>query len=242
MSKQDPLLALGLNNEECQMYRALLEKGALSISELAEYTGLYRPLLYRHLPKLIEKSLINESKRGKRKVYSAEDPRNLKQLAHQIEYTLNAELPILQQVYAASLSRPVIRYYYGVHGIRNAYFDLLRTIKKGDTVYRYESPQNHKAYERYVPDEYRDRILQKTEVDWLIITNETTRNRKTKRLGRSLKATPSGYGSFVYDITQFIYHDKVSFIDFKNETASIIESPTFAEFQRKIFKMFWDRL
>ncbi|MBI2037402.1 MAG: hypothetical protein HYT15_00510 [Candidatus Magasanikbacteria bacterium] len=244
MKKIDALSQLGLSQEESTIYRTLVEGGVLGISDIAERTGLYRPMIYRHIPILIEKGLVLESKKGKRNVYSAEHPENLKHLVRRIEDNLSTELPALMHTYAASLNRPVIRYYYGEQGIRQAYFDFLSTVKKSDIIYRYESPKDHTKYDRYIPRQYRERILDKTEVDWLIITNEITKNRKgkEKRLGRLFKTVPSKYDLFMYDITQFIYRDKVSFIDFKNEVASIIESPTFAQFQRKIFKLLWDRL
>jgi hypothetical protein len=39
-----------------------------------------------------------------------------------------------------------------------------------------------------------------------------------------------------------IYDDKISFIDFNTETSILIESKELADFQKKIFKMFYKRL
>src|SRR3989338_1384287 len=218
MKIRDTIEALGLSPEETALYRALLQGGALGVSALSKAAGLYRPTVYHHLPRLIEKDLVSEALNGKRRVYFAQSPERLRRLASSLTATLEAALPDLLHSYAASTNRPSIRYLYGVAGIRNAYYDLLSTIKKGDIVCRYESPRNYKEYARYIPDEYRRRILDQTEVDWQIITNESTKKQKKPRLGRSFKAV---HGLFVYDITQFIYQGKVSFIDFHHETASI---------------------
>ena len=66
--------------------------------------------------------------------------------------------------------------------------------------------------------------------------------RKSNRLHRLIKTVPAKYDLFSYDITQLIYKDKVAFIDFGSLSAAIIENPTFAEFQRKIFKLLFDKL
>jgi hypothetical protein len=47
---------------------------------------------------------------------------------------------------------------------------------------------------------------------------------------------------FAYDISHIIYGDKVAFIDFSSETAYILESPAFARFQQKIFRLLFDKL
>lgn len=75
-----------------------------------------------------------------------------------------------------------------------------------------------------------------------VITNERTQNLRTPRLERYSKAVPKQFDLFEYDITELIFKDKVAFIDYQTEIASLIESATFANFQRQIFKLLFDRL
>ena len=56
------------------------------------------------------------------------------------------------------------------------------------------------------------------------------------------KVIPAAVEIFNYNITQRIYEDKVSFVDYNSNSAFIIENKQFAEFQKSIFKLFWDRL
>lgn len=236
------LIKLGLTTIESKIYEVLVKNGALSIASIAQKTSLYRPQIYKYLPLLLEKNLIAESRYGKRKVYIAHSPRQLEKLVENLSREVKEELPNLLQLHTASENRPQVSYFEGTKGIYHIYEDLVATCKKGDIFYRYESPRNYRAVRKYIPDEYRTRIRDLGEVERLIITNEITRQQKKHRLGRLIKVVPREYDLFIYEITELIYGDKVAFIDFRSETATVIESHVFAEFQRKIFKLLFDRL
>lgn len=242
MIASDLLQDIGLSTEQIRIYIALLSATQASISEIAKTTGMHRPAIYHQLPGLIERGLVSQTQKGKRKLFVAESPEHLHNVIKRLDEKLDASMPELMSRYRVHDMLPMIRYVQGPDGIRQAYEDLLRTIKKGDIVYRYESPRDYKTYNKYKPREYYDRILTKREVEWLIITNDPRRDLRTKRYERLYKTVPHGVEQFTYDISQFIYGHKVAFIDYKHEIVSIIESKTFADFQRKIFKLLFDRL
>jgi sugar-specific transcriptional regulator TrmB len=242
MHQNHILTKIGLTPEQIRIYLALLQLVQGNVSDIAKATGMHRPAIYHHLPALLERGLISRSRNGRRTVFIGESPEHLADVVKRLGEELQEAMPNLLATYRGNETQPVIRYFQGAEGIRSAYEDLLRTIKKGDVVYRYESPQDYKKYGKYKPREYIDRILNKKEVDWLIITNDPQRDRRIPRLERLYKTVPLAADTFTYDISQFIYGKKVSFIDYRHEIASIIESPTFAEFQRKIFKLLFDRL
>lgn len=242
MKNVSVLKKLGVSAPASTIYLALLKNGQGTISQIATATGQHRPAIYRHLPELMEQGLVSQSRKGQRTLYVAESPEHLLDVAKRYTEELESALPDLVSTYRSHQTQPMIRYFQGQEGIRSVYEDFLRTIKKGDVVYRYESPENHRLYEKYIPKEYRRRVLEQGEVDWLIITNKQTMERKRKRLERIYKSVPPTEAMFMYDISEYIYGHKVAFIDYRNEVASIIESKTFAGFQRKIFKMLFDRL
>ncbi len=236
------LTKIGLSIIEAKIYQVLMSQGAMSVAEIAQKTGLHRPQVYKYLPILVNKDLVAESRHGKRKVYLAESPRQLEKIAESIKVEVQGQMPALLQMYNVSETKPIISYFEGEHGVRHVYEDLVSTCKKGDIFYRYESPRNYKAARKYIPNEYLLRFRDRIEVERLIITNEITRQQKKQRLGRLIKVVPPKYGLFDFDITQLIYGNKVAFIDFRSETATLIESPIFAEFQKKIFKLLFDKL
>lgn len=238
----DILTKIGLSAIESRIYHALMSQGAMSIAMIAQKTGLYRPQVYKYIPLLIQKNLVVESRHGRRKIYLAESPRQLEKIADNIKLEVQTQIPKLLEIYSVSKIKPIISYFEGEQGIRHVYEDLVATCKKGDIFYRYESPRNYRAVRKYLPDEYRVRFRDQGEVERLIITNKITEQQKKQRLGRLVKVVPPKYDLFDYDITQLIYSNKVAFIDFRSETVTVIESPIFAEFQRKIFKLLFDKL
>ncbi len=53
---------------------------------------------------------------------------------------------------------------------------------------------------------------------------------------------PLSEDPFVYDIASLIYGDKVAFVDYKEETALVIDNPRFAKFQERLFRSLFKRL
>src|SRR3989344_3480754 len=116
------------------------------------------------------------------------------------------------------------------------------TQKKKDHVfYRYSSAKDAVKNEKYLPKNYRA-IRDQKQLQRFVIANENTMVGKKPRLERAVKFIPNNYGLFDYDITQIIYGDKVAFLDYNTETAFIIENSIIAEFQKKIFKLLYDKL
>jgi hypothetical protein len=191
---------------------------------------------------LKQKGLLSESLQGKRTIYIAESPRKLEEQLTKLTHTFKEALPDLLQLYSTTIDRPTIKVFSGKKGIRRVYEDLLFTCKKGDTFYRYESHKNYKENKKYLPEQYFERIRDKQEIDRYIITNEATGKQKKQRLNRLVKYVPAQYDLFTYNITQMIYGSKVAFIDFSSETALVIESQLFAQFQLQIFRLLFQKL
>lgn len=235
---------LGLSYPEDKIYLCLLRLHWANISTLSKETGVYRPTLYRVLPVLIEKNLVTKTQAGKRTLYVAEDPNVLHSFADEIKTELESALPDLSRLYEGSQKRPIIRFYEGKKAIQHIYENMMGESKKGDAYYRYESPRgDYKKFGRYYPNIYWKRATgPEGEIEKYVITNEETNKNRRIRLMRHSKAIPASFDSFDYNITQLIFKNKVAFIDFDTETATVIENQRFAEFQLKIFKMLFQKL
>lgn len=75
---------IGYSEQHARLYSALLEHGPLTVSELAERSGVPRSSCYDYLPELIAKRLITELTDGTKRM-QAGDPTRLKQIYK--EYT-----------------------------------------------------------------------------------------------------------------------------------------------------------
>lgn len=234
---------LGFTEPMQKIFLTLIAKGEMTIAELARETGLYRPSVYKATALLMAKNLVSKTSRGKRTLYAAEEPSSLFSVLDSLKAELDEVVPELTASRQHHKTRPIIRYLEGKNGISHIYEDMMRTLKKDDVIYRYESPKDYKKNNRYYPALYWKRAGGKeSEIQKYVITNEKTNLLRSPRLSRYSKSIPASFDLFEYDITELIYGDKVAFIDYNTETASIIESRTFAEFQRKIFKMLFRKI
>jgi sugar-specific transcriptional regulator TrmB len=242
MKKNGLLRSLGFSNHAEKVYVTLLEKGERSLAEISRFTGLYRPAVYRALPELIEANLVAPAKRGKRTVYVAESPNLLSSLAKEKMMTLESSLPQYLNLYLNRTKRPKFTVYQGAQGIKSVYEYLIANAKKEETIFRYESPRDHTKLKEYYPELYWQRASRAGDMNKFVITNELTHHKRRESINRSSKAIPKSYDTFDYNITQLVCGDKVAFLDFDTETAILIENARFAEFQKKLFQLFFRRL
>ncbi len=242
MKKESIFNTLGFSPSAEKIYLALLEKGGKTLSEISKITGLYRPAVYRHLPELLQANLISPIKRGRRTLYTAESPHLLSVLAKERAVNLEAALPSYMNLFLNRTKAPKFTVYQGKAGIKSVYEYIVSTAKKEEVIYRYESPRDYTVAKEYYPEIYYQRAGRNGDIDKYVITNEITDISRAKRLNRASKSIPKSYDSFDYNITQLISADKVVFIDFDTETAILIEAPRFAEFQRKLFQLFFRKL
>lgn len=243
MKKISLFAKLGLPAQAETIYQTLLKSGPATLAGLAKATRLYRPLLYRQLPLLLEKNLISESKLGKRTIYTAENPSNLQVILEELQAEFQERLPVLQHQFEHASKKPAIRYFQGREGIAYVFDYMVSHTKKGETLYRYESSADYTKHKKYYSKSYWHRAAGPNwDMQKFVITNETTQKKRRNRIERYSKAIPRSYDSFEYNITYIIYGDYVAIIDYDTETASLIESPKFAQFQRQIYKLLFSKL
>ncbi len=239
MSVQNMLARLGLAPHEAMIYLALVENGPGSVSNIAKWTALHRPIVYKFLSPLQAKGLIAPSPRGERTIYIAESPEKLEELIEDTRAQLAQTIPELKKTFLAKGSRVSIKYYEGKNGIRAVFADLVGTLRRGDTFYRYSSARDSR--EDYLPRNYQTERDRK-QLQRFVITNEKRAAGKKSSLDRAVKTIPKEFGLFDHDVTQLIYGNKVAVIDYNNDTAMVIESPTVAEFQKKLFTVLYRKI
>lgn len=236
------LKQLGFSPLQAKIYSLLLKHAGLSVTELARLTGKHRPAVYRALPALIEGGLVSTGRRGQRPIYQAESPLLLSSLIKERQSQLELALPTYLNTFLNRTTKPKISFYEGKAGIQTVYEYLVQSTSKGDIIYRYESPLDYSRNKQYYPSLYWQRASSRGDLEKMVITNEETNSRRHDSINRLSKAVPLNFDPFNYNITQLIVADKVAFIDYTTETAILIEHPRFADFQRKLFTLFFKKL
>ena len=231
---------IGFSGNESTLYFALLNTGPASISDLVRTTGIHRPTVYKILPSLIDKELVSVMPTGKYKKYVAESPEKLEKMFTELEDDFRAEITNLLEMYSNRDKKPTVTYGEVGKALTHVFSDVVHSLKKGDTYFRYSSALalNRKSF---VPKDYRE-VRDKKGLERFIITNESTKPLHKMRLGREVKAVPADFDLFQYNISQIIYGNKVAFVDYNTKTAVTIENPMIAEFQKKIFKLLFKKL
>ncbi len=239
MKKSSILEQLGFNKNEALVYESLLKLGKAKIAAIVREAGLHRPLVYKALPKLIEKGLVSVMPKGKGREYVPASPEKLERLFKDREMEFFRNVEDLHSMYEKQGKKPIITVTEGVKAIKDAYSTMIHTLKKNGRYYRYSSTRALR--EKYVPKDYRE-IRDKKQLERLVITNMPSKLRSKERLGRTVKAIPSDYDLFEYDISQFMYEDKVVFADYNTNTVITIKNPIIAKFQKKLFKLLFKKL
>ena len=242
MEKQHILEKIGLTRNESAVYLALLELGPAYIAQISDKTSIHRPLVYKALPSLIEKRLVTETQRSKRTIYMAEPPNRLETLFDELKLDFVEMLPELEDQYSTNEDKPRVRFLQGKDGTKRVFDDIVHSLKKGDVFYRYSSnADGQEKKDKYVPRGYRTMRDQK-KLERQVITNSQTAKGKINKIDRFIKVMPPDLGPFEHNVTEIIYADKVAFIDYNSETATIIESKKIADFQKHIFKTLYKKL
>lgn len=242
MEIQHLLYTLGLNQKESAVYLALLKLGSAGVSQIARSSHLYRPAVYQALPKLIEKGLVTEFPKGKQKRYVCEPPEKLGKRLEEVMGQAQELLPELNKIYKRAGITPIVKRLDGAQGIAFVHEDLITSLKRGEIYYRYSSPPVFTARDQqYLPKNYYA-IRNQKQIERFVITNPRIAKESKPDLDKAIKTIPSEYGSFEYGVTLMIYGEKIAFIDYNIEMALVIENKAIAEFQKKIFKILYDRL
>ncbi len=243
MNKYEHILGrLWYSKHASSIYIALLENGTSSLAEITEYTGLQRIQIYRTLPLLLEKRLVFVIQKGKRKIYSPASPEVLKQEYQELQKNTFHVLDELSEKYKNHQNQTNIIFGKGKKAIQNVYHDVLATLPRWGMFYRISSEvDSQKIFDTFLPKNYR-RDRDAKEIERMIIYSDTTAALKQKKLEREMRTIDSKIMKFDDNIMFTIYGDKLSLIDFNQETAIIIESPQMARFQEKVFRLLFKKL
>jgi sugar-specific transcriptional regulator TrmB len=113
------------SKDDTELYITALKLGPSTIQELAKSIGKHRVTIYSATEKLIQKGLMYETKRGKKRLIVGESPEKLSELIAQRQQELDLlkvhfdhTLKILAPLESHKENRPSVRFYEGKEGVR----------------------------------------------------------------------------------------------------------------------------
>lgn len=124
------LSSLGLHEKEACVYLTLLKSGRCSISELSAHAQIKRPTVYLALDALERRGLVGATRVGKRRQYTAVNPRRLREIAQIRLKLIEESLPELTALQNTPKARPRMMLIEGREGVRSLYAELYESLKK----------------------------------------------------------------------------------------------------------------
>lgn len=250
------LLTLGLSEKQALIYLAALILGGGTVTDLAKEVEIERTGIYNYLQDLIRRGLLHESTKGKRTIYLASDPTNLKELLKEKEQALEESMAKMQSMFSQNTGQSLVCYYQGKDGLihlYNAMADIEEQMDESEIIYIFA--RVHHAFEVF-PDyflrlfERRAKMRARTKAIFPISEKPTR--------GEFKSTDPYVRGKFAYHVkdrkyipdkyifegfgTIVIARDFISMVDYKTLFGSITENRNLANTWQMFFQFIWEHL
>lgn len=243
MSLENDLKQIGLEEKEAKVYLAALELGATNIQNLTKKSEIKRSTVYEMLKNLKSMGLISETTKGKRKIFVASEPENLKRNIVAKEKLLNEMLPELKSISNIGFIKPKITFYEGRDGLREIYRKTLETKSK---LALWISPVQD-IFETVGEDFLIKYIKERSKKEiWIKSVHVTLKNVSDYKLlspdthektFRKVRFTPLGIN---ISNTVAIWDNKTAIINSRKEGLGfIIESEDYANMMKTFHELLW---
>lgn len=238
---EKPLIEYGLSQNETRVYLAALELGETTISRMAKKSKVKRATTYLAVGALQARGLLTASKKGKRSVYFAENPKKLLESFDERRASITRVIPELLAIANAIDVKPKIQYFEGKAGVEETFKDILRS--SGDEVLEWYSESYATDFDEkffssnYTPERIKKGIHVRALVPDIPLMRENA-ERNVEELRQTKLLDPAKYHIKmelnVYD------KRKVSIISFKEEFGIIIESEIIHDSLKNLFELMWE--
>lgn len=237
------LQEIGLDGKKAQVYLGLLRLQEAPAQAIAQEAGVERTTVYKILQDLTLTGLATKTIKGKRISYLANPLPNLKTFLAKKENLLQSILPILMAMQGDKKSRPKVRFYDSLDGIRQALTDSLECQEKLRRDYAFVDNVVEFLGLRFIQNQINHRVNKGIKVrslrpkpaipekDWFIKPGNKDVLREVRYLKNSVQFEP----------LVMIYDNTVAIISSKKESyALVIESAEFSHAMKTLFDIAWD--
>lgn len=226
---REELRQIGLNDEEINIYLALIRSEGLKVTEIARKLNLARSTVYRFVVSLHEKGLVSELIINNAKTYSALEPNKLPQLIQTKAEQVKEIVSELETMKKDSNEGTAVMTYRGMTGLKTVMNDILEVGKDYTTFGEV------------------NKFFEEAELFTNIWMRKTTEKKLKGRLLNHEKVKISKYEKLKIlpkelfsNITTATYGNKTAiFIWKKPHYVVVIDDKEVTESNRKVFDGFW---
>lgn len=244
----ESLSLAGLSENDALVYGALLHcaEPSASVRDIMKATRLSRTMVYYVVGRLLESEAIRAIPTGTKTRYTVEPPENLVALLEKKERAarrqkelFSASLPGIRSLYNLAQSKPGVRFFEGLDGLREA---LDETLSATETIRAFVDLENIAPVDAINKAYVKKRLARGIAKKILLV--DTPKSRAyIQAQGRELtevKFLPTSVTPF--KMSMELYNGNVSYLSLRDENpiAVILSDPDIYEMHKKIFDFFWN--
>lgn len=133
------LKEIGLTSGEIKIYKALLEIGETTRTELSKRSGISPSKIYDVANRLLEKGIISTVKKNRILHFSAANPEKLKDFIDSKEESIRKEKELVNSMmsdllleYNKTQDKTDVEVFYGWEGMKTIYKDIVNALSRDD--------------------------------------------------------------------------------------------------------------
>ena len=230
---------IGLTAGESKVYLGLLELGECNAGDIKRKSGLQNSVVHLCLNNLIQKGLINYVQKGRRRFYTATNPKHLLDFIDEKRRKIQQIMPSLLQKQKNTATHRVV-VFEGVKGLRAMLEDMLLELHRGEEYVVLGSPKEaHELFEPFLLDFHERRQSLKIHMRAVYKSDA----KEYAELRRKMKFVQIKYLPDSVDSPMWInvYHDKtLLFITGDVLLGIVIESKIVANNFKEYFTLMWN--
>jgi predicted transcriptional regulator len=233
---------LGLTTAQIKAYLALLELGETSTGPLIRKTKLQNSVVYNALNQLLEKGLVTFVLKGKRRLFTATDPKNLIRYLEDKKEQLEKLVPQLIAKQIGARPKQEAQVFLDWKGVYNAFNAILDALPKGSDYIAFGAgieEQYSEEAKKFFREWQKKRALMKYKIR--IIFNEAARKQMEEygfypEFGKPNYRFVPGFAP----LGVIIFGDNIMNVAFEETpVAVILRSKQLAESYKRAFNAMW---
>lgn len=239
MKLNDILEQFGLTQRQARVYLATLELGESTIQNIAKQADIERTGTYHLIDSLIQAGLVSCIIKKKKNYYSAREPEVISNIAKSRAKLIDQYLPEFKALYNLSDSKPKVRLFEGMEGIKTI-FERTLDLKKGEEILAFSS---FNIAHRYISEWGHDYVKRRAAKGIFArdITEDSLEAKehqsRDKEELRETRMVPKDRFPFTNEIN--IYRNIVIIISYREMIGLVIESEDIAKMLKTIFELSW---
>ena len=235
----EELKELGLDENEIKVYLACLKEQNASVKEISKETQLIRTTIYGVLDSLIKRGLISKIKKEGIYEFHSASPEEILNILDSKKSKIESIIPTLKKLEKTNKEIKKVEFFDGINGVKTATNDIIS--KPNETVKILGAMNNWISF-----SEIFSAIYYRKKKERKIKTKTILSDTKEERESAKNPNIKNSNFKFIKDIdltksSIFIYHDKVSFVEYEKEKAKgfIIQDKEYNKVMNEIFEKLW---